>query len=630
MPNNRELLIKIAADTDDARRDLDRLDRSVSKTSGVMDSLKGAAVGAVAAFGAGQIVDFAKDTLRAASELEESINAVNVTFEEASSKILEFGETSAQSVGLAQSEFNALAVPLGAMLRNAGLSAEEAADQTLLLTQRAADMASVFNVDVNEALEAIQAGLRGEADPLEKFGVGLSAAAVEAYALENGLAASKAEIDDNAKAAARLGLVFEQTERVAGDFANTSDSLANQQRIAAAEFENLKAEIGRELQPAMSSLVSTARELAPVLADAASETAGLTDAVIPLFEAVGAVVESIQAWRDAYNNLKESSEIVATAGKGLEAFLNPLGAVRDMYEDWKGETDDVDEATGDLSQSVQYMKSDLDTALGSIDRYRLGQKKAGDATEDTTEAVEEQRKTFGELVDPALGVLNKLRDLQQAQEDYRKAVEEFGDESPEAEDALINLANATADFSDAQYRFATESGPGSVEALEALLRKAGVTDEAIARLIATIERLNQTPIRTKIGKDGRPIIPVDGVLASGGPAWAGRPYIVGEEGPELFIPSSSGTVVPNNRLSSSITRSGTPAYRSMDMISTPHVINVNVRGSVLTDKSIEDAVVAGLNAASRKGRVNGGVLTSGSNSTVAAVTGTQQSSTACG
>lgn len=34
-------------------------------------------------------------------------------------------------------------------------------------------------------------------------------------------------------------------------------------------------------------------------------------------------------------------------------------------------------------------------------------------------------------------------------------------------------------------------------------------------------------------------------LASGGPARAGRPYIVGEEGPELFVPDTSGMVVPN-------------------------------------------------------------------------------------
>ena len=36
--------------------------------------------------------------------------------------------------------------------------------------------------------------------------------------------------------------------------------------------------------------------------------------------------------------------------------------------------------------------------------------------------------------------------------------------------------------------------------------------------------------------------------ATGGPASAGRPYLVGEKGPELFVPGSNGNVVPNNAM----------------------------------------------------------------------------------
>ena len=36
--------------------------------------------------------------------------------------------------------------------------------------------------------------------------------------------------------------------------------------------------------------------------------------------------------------------------------------------------------------------------------------------------------------------------------------------------------------------------------------------------------------------------------ADGGPVSANRPYIVGEQGPELMIPHSSGTVLPNSQL----------------------------------------------------------------------------------
>ena len=46
-----------------------------------------------------------------------------------------------------------------------------------------------------------------------------------------------------------------------------------------------------------------------------------------------------------------------------------------------------------------------------------------------------------------------------------------------------------------------------------------------------------------------PILSIFG-LADGGPAKAGQPYIVGEEGPELFVPKQSGTVIPNDEMSS--------------------------------------------------------------------------------
>ena len=46
-------------------------------------------------------------------------------------------------------------------------------------------------------------------------------------------------------------------------------------------------------------------------------------------------------------------------------------------------------------------------------------------------------------------------------------------------------------------------------------------------------------------------------LATGGPAKANQPYIVGERGPELFVPKSAGTVIPNNELSASTEAMGT-------------------------------------------------------------------------
>ena len=121
-----------------------------------------------------------RGAIDAAVDLGESTNAVGAIFGDFADQITTFGEESANALGLSRAEFQQLATPLGAMLKNSGMEMQNVTDSTIMLTERASDMASVFNTDVSEALSAVQAGLRGESDPLEQYGVRLSAAAVEA------------------------------------------------------------------------------------------------------------------------------------------------------------------------------------------------------------------------------------------------------------------------------------------------------------------------------------------------------------------------------------------------------------------------------------------------------------------
>ena len=57
----------------------------------------------------------------------------------------------------------------GALLKDTGLSMEEVAEQTIMLTERAADMASVFNTDVTESMDAILQATRGETEAIRRF-----------------------------------------------------------------------------------------------------------------------------------------------------------------------------------------------------------------------------------------------------------------------------------------------------------------------------------------------------------------------------------------------------------------------------------------------------------------------------
>ena len=52
----------------------------------------------------------------------------------------------------------------------------------------------------------------------------------------------------------------------------------------------------------------------------------------------------------------------------------------------------------------------------------------------------------------------------------------------------------------------------------------------------------------------------------GGPVQGGTPYVVGEQGPELFVPNSSGTVVPNNKLGGGQTVNNTYITNSISAV----------------------------------------------------------------
>jgi tape measure domain-containing protein len=88
-------------------------------------------------------------------------------------------------------------------------------------------------------------------------------------------------------------------------------------------------------------------------------------------------------------------------------------------------------------------------------------------------------------------------------------------------------------------------------------------------------------------------------LATGGPAMANTPYIVGERGPELFMPGRSGTVIPNNALGGG---------------STSVVVNVdasgnsNVQGDQAQAKQLGVAVSAAVQAELVKQQRPGGLL----------------------
>jgi hypothetical protein len=247
----RPLTILLKADTSGLGKGLQDAQTKLKKFGGELEQLSRKATIVFAGVAAAGY-----KVVQSASDLNESISKSNVIFGSSAKAIQGWAATADQALGLSQTAALEAAGNFAILGQSAGLTGVELASFSTDLTGLAADLASFNNTTTDEAITALAAGLRGESEPLRRFGVLLSESAVQAKAMEMGLAETSKELTDQDKVLARNALILEQTTLQQGDFARTADGAANQQRILSAEIENSRAAIGEGLLPAYKDLLA--------------------------------------------------------------------------------------------------------------------------------------------------------------------------------------------------------------------------------------------------------------------------------------------------------------------------------------------------------------------------------------
>ncbi len=260
--------------------------RATPLVGGLGNAFDKARTAMIALFAASTFVDFIREAVKAASDFEQSAGGVTAVFADASREIEDFGRTSAQSVGLATAEYQNMATVFGSQLKNMGTSVADLAPMTNKLIILGADLAAQYGGSTSDAVESLSALLRGERDPIEKYGVGIKQADVNARLAAEGLDNLTGSAAKNAELQATLAILTEQTASAQGAFGRETDTLAHKQQVANAEFENAKAKIGDQLIPlwatftdmlandGVPALEAVARVLGPI-ADFLANVVGL-------------------------------------------------------------------------------------------------------------------------------------------------------------------------------------------------------------------------------------------------------------------------------------------------------------------------------------------------------------------
>lgn len=250
----------------------------------------GAAFGvAAAALGALGIGSFFKSAISGAADLEQSVGAIDSVFKGSAGQMHEWAKSASTDVGLTQNEFNSLGTLIGSQLKNGGTAMDELGPKTKALIGTGADLASMFGGTTQEAVEALSSALKGERDPIERYGVSLNQAKIDAEAAALGFQKVDGAFDQSAQQAATLSLITKQTADATGNFGRETDTLAHKQQVLSAQWADGKAALGTALLPAVTALTGA---LGSALAPAMAGAVAVTKEVIGGFAAFGSAFKA--------------------------------------------------------------------------------------------------------------------------------------------------------------------------------------------------------------------------------------------------------------------------------------------------------------------------------------------------
>lgn len=246
--------------------------------------------------------------------------------------------------------------------------------------------------------------------------------------------------------------------------------------------------------------------------------------------------------RDATKFDHERIAAQEEATRALVASLDPMRAQNAAAERWNGLAARYADAMGDASGA----QDDFTESLGFTN----------EELDDMVRAIDAVRDSKRRLIDPVYDLFRAEDDLAESQAEVNRLMDEGEEESGELAAALVDLQRKHAD-----YDHALETSgvfmDGYIESLNGMIEEGRFTEEQVQAIIDRLgeqgqemELLDGKVVRTRhehtvvTFQEYAPGMFAPQARATGGPISPGRPYLVGEHGPELVVPGRAGTVIP--------------------------------------------------------------------------------------
>ena len=278
--------------------------------------------------------------VKLASDMEETINKVDVSFGASSDKVKEWAKNSITSMGLAQQSALDSAALYGDMATGMGLSQKRASEMAMTLTQLGADLASFKNISNDVAQTALKSIFTGETESLKNLGVVMTETNLKQFAMSKGIRKKIKDMTEAEKINLRYNYVLEKTKNAQGDFARTGGGASNQMRMFQENMKELGVTFGQYILPyftkaviKLNSLLVGFNTLSPSVKKGILVFGAVLAILGPLVTLIGTVITVVKGLNIAMMFLA-ANPVVATILIIVGAIVALVAATKALWKNW--------------------------------------------------------------------------------------------------------------------------------------------------------------------------------------------------------------------------------------------------------------------------------------------------------
>ena len=477
--SNSQINVAIALDTAPLEAGQKRAIRQFNKLGSAGDVAKGGlnvvgkgmkTVGLLGTAMAGTLGVASAKMVELSSDAEESANAFQVTFKEATDSLGGFVDEFSTKAGFTTSELQQLLSFTGGVVNGMGASAEASAEFSKQVAVLSGDIGSLRNIDPSDVLDRITKSLTGEREGLKQLGIVINQTELDQKALTMTNKSAVSELTAMDRAYATLTLIQERSKDAVGDLDNTSESFANTQRRLKAELRQTATEMGQSLMPSVN-------ELLPVISDLAEK---VLPKMVEMFDkgvkAVRSFMEQfgsdiLKGLQRGFQAFKDIGTIVGEAISRIVEFIKNNKILAKIFNEVSdaqgGFLDKLNEIAEGIREENAETKKANDSRQKMIDRFTKSKKvitennvetrKLTDAIEEQTDAVEDQVSEiqygaveFNKYTGSIQKALSSIKTLTGLQEKGKREEERLNEATAELEESNIQVAKAQMDLARAQ------------------------------------------------------------------------------------------------------------------------------------------------------------------------------------